>query len=120
MPARTVGRVQSRAAFRELQRSRSRARCGPVRATFAPVDAAANGIFPQVGYAISKACGSAVVRNSLRRRMREAARATAGTLPKGFYLLRLEPAAAGCARGEFSALVQKALQRAGESGQARS
>jgi ribonuclease P protein component len=120
VPARTIGRVQTRAAFGQLQRSRFRARCGPVRATFVPADPAADGIFPQVGYAIGKACGNAVVRNSLRRRMRETSRATADTLPRGIYLLRVEPAAARCARDEFSAHVQRALQRAAASGQARS
>jgi ribonuclease P protein component len=71
------------------------------------------GIYPQVGYAIGKHCGNAVVRNSLRRRMRESARAVAGSLPRGTYLLRVEPAAARRAPAEFVADVQRALQRAG-------
>jgi ribonuclease P protein component len=117
--ARMVGRIQTRAAFGQLQRSRARASCGPVRATFAPVDIQADGIYPQVGYAIGKNCGNAVVRNSLRRRMRESARAVANTLPRGTYLLRVEPEAARTTSAEFSALVQQALRRAGQSGQVR-
>ena len=49
----------------------ARASCGPVRASFVPAAAGAVGVFPQVGYAIGKHCGNAVVRNRLRRRMRE-------------------------------------------------
>ena len=119
MPARTVGRLQTRAAFGQLQRSRARASSGPVRATFVPVDEGVSGIFPQVGYAIGKSCGNAVLRNSLRRRMRESARAVAPTLPRGLYLLRVEPAAASSGRAEFSANVRQALHRAGQSERGR-
>ena len=116
MPARTLGRIQTSAAFGQLQRSRARASSGPVRATFVPVSSEASGIYPQVGYAIGKNCGNAVVRNALRRRMRESARAIAGTLPRGTYLLRVEPAAARARRPAFVADVQRALQRAGQAG----
>ena len=112
MPARTVGRIQTRAAFGQLQRSRARASSGPVRATFAPAAPGATGVYPQVGYAIGKHCGNAVVRNSLRRRMRESARAIAPTLPAGVYLLRVEAAAATARPEVFVADVQRALQRA--------
>jgi ribonuclease P protein component len=117
VPARKVGRIQTRSAFRELQRSRTRASCGPVRATFVPVAPEVPGVYPQVGYAIGKHCGNAVVRNSLRRRMRESARAIAPTLPRGAYLLRVEPAAATLRSDAFVADVQRALQRAAASTQ---
>lgn len=116
---RTVGRIQTRAAFGQLQRSRSRASCGPVRATFVPAATGADGVFPQVGYAIGKNCGNAVLRNSLRRRLRESTRAVAAGLPRGMYLLRVDPAAARSDRAELSAQVQEALQRAGQKGQER-
>ena len=74
MPARTLGRIRTRAAFDQLQRSRARARCGPVRATFVAADPGLPGVFPQVGYTIGKRCGNAVVRNRTRRRLKEAAR----------------------------------------------
>jgi ribonuclease P protein component len=115
VPTRTVGRIQTRAAFGQLQRSRARASSGPVRATFVPVAAESPGVYPQVGYAIGKHCGNAVVRNSLRRRMRESARAIAPTLPRGAYLLRVEPAAVKARPGVFVADVQRALQRAAAS-----
>jgi ribonuclease P protein component len=112
VPARTVGRIQSRAAFAQLQRSRARASSGPVRATFSPVDEGVPGIYPQVGYAIGKHCGNAVTRNTLRRRMREAARAAAPTLPRGTYLLRFDPAAATRGSAQLRADVTEALRRA--------
>jgi ribonuclease P protein component len=80
-----------------------------------PVDPNVDGIYPQVGYAIGKHCGNAVVRNSLRRRMRESARTVAATLPRGTYLLRVDPSAARCDPHEFSAHVGRALQRAGQT-----
>jgi ribonuclease P protein component len=117
VPARTIGRIQTRAAFGQLQRTRSRASSGPVRASFVPVAPGVSGLYPQVGYAIGKHCGNAVVRNSLRRRMRESARAVASTLPRGTYLLRAEPAAATSERTALSSHVQEALRRAGRSGE---
>jgi ribonuclease P protein component len=99
---RTLGRIQTRAAFGHLQRSRARASCDPGRP----------GVFPQVGYAIGKHCGNAVVRNSLRRRARESARAIAPDLPRGTYLLRFEPAAAHIEPAELSRCVGQAMRRA--------
>jgi len=118
MPARTVGRIRTRAAFKELQRAGSRGSSGPVRATFVPVDPATPGVYPQVGYAIGKRCGNAVIRNSLRRRMREATRSTAATLPKGVYLLRAEPTAATRPAAQLTADVTQALLRAAGSSEA--
>ena len=93
MPPRTVGRITSRATFAEVQRARARGACGPVRAAFTPVDEATPGVFPQVGYAIGRRCGSAVVRNRLRRRARAVVREEAPSLPRGAFLVRLEPGA---------------------------
>jgi ribonuclease P protein component len=86
-----------------------------VRATFVPAGPGAPGVYPQVGYAIGKHCGNAVVRNSLRRRMRESVRSIAGTLPRGTYLLRADPAAVRCQPAELVIFVQKALLRAPKS-----
>jgi ribonuclease P protein component len=80
-----------------------------------PADPLTQGIYPQVGYAIGKHCGNAVLRNTLRRRLRESARAVAATLPRGTYLLRVEPAAARSGRGQLSLQVQQALHRAGQA-----
>jgi ribonuclease P protein component len=113
VPPRTVGRITRRAAFAELQRSRARGASGPVRVTFLPVTTGEDGVFPQVAYAIGRQCGGAVVRNSLRRRAREVVRATAPDLPRGTYLVRLEPAAATLAPSVFRGDVQAALLKAG-------
>jgi ribonuclease P protein component len=112
VPAPTVGRITTRAAFAELQRSRSRGSSGPVRAVFVPAEPSAPGLFPQVGYAVGKHCGPAVVRNRLRRRAREVVRHEAHRLPRGTYLLRFAPGSAAVKPEAFRADVTKALQRA--------
>jgi ribonuclease P protein component len=114
VPARTVGRIKSRAAFAELQRSRARGFSGPVKAAFTPAgDDETAGLFPQVSYAIGRQCGSAVVRNRLRRRAREIARAEAPSLPRGRFLVRLEPGSVALSAAEFRTDVATALRRAG-------
>jgi len=115
VPARTVGRITSRTAFAALQRSRARGACGPVKALFLAAEESAPGVFPQVGFAIGRRCGSAVARNTLRRRAREVVRSEAHRLPRGSYLLRLEPGAAELAASKFRADVAGALERAGRA-----
>ena len=115
MPARTVGRITSRAAFAEVQRARARGASGPVRATFVPADDASPGMFPQVGYAIGRRCGSAVVRNRLRRRARAVVREEASSLPRGAFLVRLQPGATALSAAAFRHDVARALHRAGEA-----
>ena len=114
MPARTVGRITTRSAFAELQRSRCRGAAGPVRATFVPAETGAPGVFPQVGYAIGRSCGGAVVRNTLRRRARAVVRTEAPTLPRGAYLLRFAPGAATLAPAALRSAVSTALYRAAD------
>jgi len=116
MPARTVGRIQTRAAFGALRRSKCRASSGPVRAVFVPVPDGDPGVFPQVGYVISRRCGSAVTRNTLRRRLRASVRDVAGRLTRGTYLVRLEPDAGRWDRAELARCAQDALLRAGRTG----
>ncbi len=116
MPARTVGRITRRAAFAELQRSRARGASGPVRVTFVPAEAGESGVFPQVGYAIGRHCGNAVVRNSLRRRARAVVHDAAATLARGSYLVRLEPSAAELDPDVFRQDVETALHKAGDRG----
>ena len=113
MPHRTVGRITRRAAFAELQRSRARGASGPVRVTFLAVAAGEEGVFPQVAYAIGRNCGSAVVRNTLRRRAREVVRSTVPDLARGTYLVRLEAGAAALAPAVFRDDVETAFLKAG-------
>ena len=86
-----------------------------MRALFAPAEDQDPGVFPQVGYAVSRQCGGAVVRNRLRRRMREVARQCAPDLPRGRYLIRLDAAAAETPPPAFRAHVAEALHRAAGS-----
>jgi ribonuclease P protein component len=81
--------------------------------TFVPAPAGDPGLFPQVGYAIGRHCGGAVVRNSLRRRARAVVRSTAADLPRGTYLVRLEPPAATADPAAFRDDVVAALRKAG-------
>jgi ribonuclease P protein component len=113
VPARTVGRITTRAAFVALQRSRARGACGPVKAAFVPAEDGVAGVFPQVGYAIGRRCGPAVVRNTLRRRARAVVHAEAPSLPRGSYLVWLEPGAARRLPAALRADVATAVQRAG-------
>jgi ribonuclease P protein component len=83
-----------------------------VRAAFVPAEELDQGVFPQVGYAIGRQCGGAVVRNRLRRRLREVARECAPDLPRGRYLLRLDAAAAQTPPAQLRDHVVKALHRA--------
>jgi ribonuclease P protein component len=112
VPARTVGRITRRAAFAEFPRARARGASGPVRVTFVPAPAGDTGAFPQVGYAIGRQCGGAVVRNSLRRRTRAVVHEVAPSLPSGTYLVRLEASAATQLPAAFRGNVAEALQKA--------
>jgi ribonuclease P protein component len=132
VPSPTVGRITSRAAFAELQRSRARGSSGSVRAVFTPAPAptpalgdaptapdlsptpspAASDVFPQVGFAVSRQCGSAVVRNRLRRQARAVVRSEAPQLPRGRYLLRFSPDSASASPVAFRADVAQALRKA--------
>jgi ribonuclease P protein component len=113
VPGRTVGRITTRAAFGALQRSRARAARGPVKVAFVPAEEGANGVFPQVGYAIGRRCGGAVVRNTLRRRARAVVQAEARSLPRGSYLVWLEPGAVALPPAALRADVAAALRGAG-------
>ena len=65
-----------------------------------------------MAYAIGRNCGSAVVRNALRRRAREVVRSTAPGLARGAFLVRLEPGAGALAPAVFRHDVETALRRA--------
>ncbi|MEO5678528.1 MAG: ribonuclease P protein component [Acidimicrobiales bacterium] len=99
-------RVRGAGAFSALARPRdhggTRRRSGPVTLVFIPADrvptagAAAPPTHPCVAFAIGRKVGPAVVRNRLRRRLRDelAGLARASSLPAGAYLVALAPAAA--------------------------
>ena len=58
----------------------------------------------KVGFIVSRAVGSAVVRNRVKRRLRELMRGRLAALPRGCLLvLRAHPAAASARQADFAA-----------------
>ena len=117
MPPRTVGRIQTRAAFGQLQRSRARASCGPVRATFVPADPECSKVYiPRWDTQL----GSTVAMPWSAIRCAAACASPPGPSPPpcpGARTLRVEPAAARCEPAEFvTDRRSEALQRAPELG----
>jgi len=69
-----------------------------------------------VAFATPKRIGSAVVRNRVRRRLRELMRARANGLPAGWYLLSVEPAAVDSNWGQLGTTLDALLERAPQAG----
>ena len=70
--------------------------------------AGSGGVHPpretRVGFVVSRAVGSAVVRNRVKRRLRELMRVRLATLPEGSLLVvRAHPAAAGASQADLAA-----------------
>ena len=98
-PLGLIGRVGDRATFDALRRDGRRARRGPMTVVYLP-----GGNDVRVAYAIGRKVGPAVVRNRVRRRLREAVREldrTTGGLGCGAYLVTVRPEAAGCTYREL-------------------
>jgi ribonuclease P protein component len=67
---------------------------------------------PKVGFVVSRAVGSAVVRNRVKRRLRELMRRRIAWLPGGCLLvLRAHPAAAGARQADLAADLDLVLGR---------
>jgi len=67
---------------------------------------------PKVGLVVSRAVGSAVVRNRVKRRLRELMRGRVAALPGGSLLvLRAHPAAAGARQADLAADLDLVLGR---------
>jgi ribonuclease P protein component len=67
---------------------------------------------PKVGFVVSRAVGSAVVRNRVKRRLRELMRGRVASLPRGCLLvLRAHPAAAGVRQADLAADLDLVLGR---------
>jgi ribonuclease P protein component len=81
-----------RSAFQKLRRA-STARSGPIIVSWVPPEAPGCRLRPVLAFAIGKRVGNAVVRNRLRRRLRQAALCHL-QLPAGTYLIRTTPMAA--------------------------
>ncbi|MBO0803764.1 MAG: ribonuclease P protein component [Nocardiopsaceae bacterium] len=66
----------------------------------------------RVGFVVSRAVGSAVVRNRVKRRLRELMRVRLAALPEGCLLVvRAHPAAAGARQADLAADLDLALGR---------
>lgn len=109
--APVVGRMRGRSSFRALARPDGRARKGYLSVLYRAPGTAAPA-FPLVGYAIGRRHGSAVRRNRLRRRLREAMRLCAPDLPPGSYLVRSEPVRTGVSFDELCHDLRSAALRA--------
>lgn len=71
---------------------------------------------PRVGFVVSKAVGTAVVRNQVKRRLRHAVRERIATVPAGAVLVvRAQPAAAASSYPELVADLDRCLQRVTEA-----
>jgi ribonuclease P protein component len=102
-PGSLTWRTRGRSAFEGLRRA-STVRSGPFTVSWVP---AVPGQPPALAFAIGKRVGNAVVRNRLRRRLREAARHLV-TLPPGTYLIRARPSAVALSFQEISAHLSRA------------
>lgn len=75
---------------------------------------------PVVGLVVSRAVGGAVVRNRVRRRLREIVRARLAVLPAGAHVVVRAQAAAASAsfarlEADLDAALDRALRRAGDA-----
>ncbi len=111
--APAAGPIRRRSTFRALRRPEVRASRGPLTVSYvSAVDANAQ-FTTQIGYVVSRRCGSAVVRNRVRRRLRAAVREVAADgLAEGSYLIRPEPAVATLDYDTLVARVADALTEA--------
>ena len=97
-----IWRIRERSAFTRLAREGKRTRAGVLWCTYIPDPIATP---PRVAYALGRAIGPAVVRNRLRRQLRELL--ATSTLPPGLYLLGAQPAAAQRSRVELEFDLQR-------------
>ncbi|GIU84637.1 MAG: hypothetical protein KatS3mg008_1412 [Acidimicrobiales bacterium] len=100
-----VGRIGDRRTFRELAESGHRVRVGPVTVVYLHRQTG-----PRVAYAVGRRVGSAVVRNKVRRRLREIVRRDADLLESGAYLVVAHPRAAEASFEELSSSLRRALR----------
>ena len=113
MAPEVVG-VRRRATFRALARADGRATRGAVTVLYSAARAETG--LCEVAYAVGRRHGPAVLRNRLRRRLREAMRVAAPELAPGAYLVRPEPSAREAPFRELCESVRAAAVAAGRSG----
>jgi ribonuclease P protein component len=110
-----VGRIGHRATFVALRKPAARATVGPLRVSWLPPGP--DEAIPLVGYAIGKRCGTAVRRNRLRRRLREAVRHQPPA--PGTYLVIADTGAGDLSFSELASTVGSAMSSAARKGTGR-
>jgi ribonuclease P protein component len=95
----TVWRVRDAATFQALRRRGRRARRDGLTVTWLPGEA--DGTPPRVAYAIGRSAGGAVVRNRLRRRLRDIVADLGTELRPGTYLIGADSSAAAFDHGDL-------------------
>ena len=95
-------RIRDRETFARLRAEGTRSRKGPVTVTFLADDGPGP---PRVAYSVGRRVGGAVVRNKLRRRLRDIVSGIAPHLPPGAYLIGVAPRAVSMSFEELRATV---------------
>lgn len=107
-------RCRGRSGFQAL-RAAPTARSGPLAVSWLPASSCRE---TRLVFAINKRVGKAVVRNRLRRQLKEALRRD-HTLPAGAYLVRVQPRAATLSFQELSSHVSRAAGAATRTASSR-
>ncbi|MGO9197436.1 MAG: ribonuclease P protein component [Acidimicrobiales bacterium] len=109
-PAVTLNGVSSKRMFVLLRSSGRRARSGPVAVHYVPAAPADGSRY--VAYAVPRRVGTAVERNTYRRRLRAVAREAVGAVPAGTYLIGVGPGIRDVSFQELRRRVIEAMNRA--------
>jgi ribonuclease P protein component len=106
-------RLRHSDAFLRTVRSGRRAG-GPALVVHLHVDRSLEGTSPKVGFVVSRAVGSAVARNLVKRRLRHVVKEFLAALPASSELVvRVQPAAATMTSAELRSALGRCLHRVG-------
>lgn len=109
-----AARLRRRQDFAEVVRRGRRTARGPLVFHLALPAEAGDASVARAGFVVGKTVGPAVVRNRVRRRLREVVRARLALLPAGARLVvRAQPGAADLSSAALAGLVDAALPRLG-------